>query len=305
LKGGMGQSSAAGPQENPFQNAGGGAYTYSYHGDPRATFAEFFGTSNPFDIFFGGQGGPGGVPGGAPQPNMGGVPGMDGMDIDLEGLLGGMGRGGGAPFRSNTFHGVHGGGSKQQRVQDPTIERDLPVSLEDIAKGVVKKMKISRRVYDDNGGAERLEEKVLQINVKPGWKAGTRVTFAKEGDRIPNKIPADIAFVIRDKPHPVYTREESNIVYTHKVSLRDALCGTVVQVPLLQRDKSVPAKSVNLNLKDDVIKPTTVRRIQGEGLPFPKDPNRRGDLLVKFDIQFPDRISSSSKDVLFDVLSRR
>ena len=114
LKGGMGQS--AGPQENPFQSNG-GAYTYSYHGDPRATFAEFFGTSNPFDIFFGGQGGPGGVPGGAPQPNMGGVPGMDGMDIDLEGLLGGMGRGGGAPFRSNTFHGVHGGGSKQQRVQ--------------------------------------------------------------------------------------------------------------------------------------------------------------------------------------------
>ena len=94
-------------------------------------------------------------------------------------------------------------------------------------------------------------------------------------------------------------------MYSHKVSLRDALCGTVVQVPLLQRDKSVPAKSVNLNLKDDVIKPTTVRRIQGEGLPFPKDPNRRGDLLVKFDIQFPDRISSSSKDVLFDVLSRR
>ena len=112
-------------------------------------------------------------------------------------------------------------------------------------------------------------------------------------------------FDCRDKPHAVYTREESNIVYTHKVSLRDALCGTVVQVPLLQRDKSVPAKSVNLNLKDDVIKPTTVRRIQGEGLPFPKDPNRRGDLLVKFDIQFPDRISSSSKDVLFDVLSRR
>ena len=58
-------------------------------------------------------------------------------------------------------------------------------------------MKISRRVYDENTGDNRVEEKVLQINVKPGWKAGTRVTFAKEGDRIPGKIPADIAFVIR------------------------------------------------------------------------------------------------------------
>jgi len=230
---------------------------------------------------------------------------MEGMDIDLDSLLGGMGRG---TQRSHTFHsggGVPGGGSKQQKVQDATIERDLPVSLEDIAKGVVKKMKISRRVYDENTGDNRVEEKVLQINVKPGWKAGTRVTFAKEGDRIPGKIPADIAFVIRDKAHPVYTREESNIVYTHKVSLRDALCGATVSVPLLQRDKNAPPKSVTLNLKDDVLKPTTTKRIQGEGLPYPKDSSRRGDLLVKFDIQFPDRISSNSKEILFDVLSRR
>ena len=152
----------------------------------------------------------------------------------------------------------------------------------------------------------RTEEKVLQINVKPGWKSGTKVTFAKEGDRVPGKIPADIAFVIRDKPHPVYAREESNIVYTHKMSLRDALCGSVVNVPLLQRgDKTASKTSVSLNMKDDVVKPSTVRRVQGEGLPYPKDPARRGDLIVKFDIQFPDRISSNSKEVLFDVLSRR
>lgn len=276
LKGGMGGGGGGAPHEH-FNPGGGNSYTYSYHGDP-------------------GFGVPGGV---------GGVPGMEGMDIDLDSLLGGMGRG---TQRSHTFHsggGVPGGGSKQQKVQDATIERDLPVSLEDIAKGVVKKMKISRRVYDENTGDNRVEEKVLQINVKPGWKAGTRVTFAKEGDRIPGKIPADIAFVIRDKAHPVYTREESNIVYTHKVSLRDALCGATVSVPLLQRDKNAPPKSVTLNLKDDVLKPTTTKRIQGEGLPYPKDSSRRGDLLVKFDIQFPDRISSNSKEILFDVLSRR
>ena len=27
-------------------------FTYTFHGDPRATFAEFFGTSNPFETFF-------------------------------------------------------------------------------------------------------------------------------------------------------------------------------------------------------------------------------------------------------------
>jgi len=268
----------------------GDGFTYTYHGDPRATFSQFFGTSNPFEMFFN-------VPGQGGNPGMGhGFGGPEGMDIDINELLGGGGMGGGGPYRSQTFHGGQSG-SKQQRIQDPTIEKDVMVTLEDIAKGVQKKMKISKRVYDQSGGS-RQEEKVLQINVKPGWKAGTKVTFAKEGDRIPGKTPADIAFIIRDKPHPTFKRDDSNIIYTHKLSLRESLCGSIVTVPLLNGQKR------NINCMDDVIKPNTIKRIQGEGLPFPKEPHRKGDLIVKFDIQFPDRISQSSKDVLTDVLGR-
>merc|ERR1712062_813344 len=279
------KGSAGGHSAGDFGGPGG--FTYTYHGDPRATFSQFFGTSNPFEMFFNtpGQGGSAGMGHGFGGP--------EGMDIDINELLEG-GMGGGGPYRSQTFNG---GQSKQQRIQDPTIEKDVMVSLEDIAKGVQKKMKISKRVYDPSGGS-RQEEKVLQINVKPGWKAGTKVTFAKEGDRIPGKTPADIAFIIRDKPHPTFKREDSNIVYTHRLSLRESLCGSLVTVPLLSGQKR------NINCMDEVIKPNTTKRIQGEGLPFPKEPHRKGDLIVKFDIQFPDRISQSSKDVLTDVLGR-
>ena len=63
------------------------------------------------------------------------------------------GRGG--HFRSHTFNGSdvggHPHGPKQTRTQDATIEKEVHVSLEDIAKGIEKKMKISRRVYDELG----------------------------------------------------------------------------------------------------------------------------------------------------------
>lgn len=188
-------------------------------------------------------------------------------------------------------------GAKEQRVKDPTIEKEIFVTLEDIAKGVEKKMKISRKIFDELGNS-RCEEKVLTISVKPGWKSGTKVTFAKEGDHVPGKIPADIAFIIRDKTHKVFTRDGSNMVYTCKLALRDALCGFVIQVPTLE------GKTVGLDLSNEVIKPTTVKTLQGYGLPMPKQANRKGDLLVKFDIQFPDRLSQTSKDVLFDVLGK-
>merc|ERR1711978_836656 len=243
-----------------------GGFTYTYHGDPRATFSQFFGTSNPFGMFMNG-----GVPGG--------------------------------PQRSYTFNGDDMGGHqhygpKQTRVQDTTIEKEIHVTLEDIAKGVDKKMKISRRVFDEMGNC-RAEEKILTVNVKPGWKSGTKITFAKEGDKIPGKIPADIAFVIRDKPHALFTRDGSNIIYTHKLNLRDALCGSVLEIPTLDGRKQ------GLNLMDEVIKPNTVKKLQGYGLPFPKEPTRKGDLIVKFDIQFPDRLSGAAKDVLSDILSRK
>ena len=81
-------------------------------------------------------------------------------------------------------------------------------------------MKISRRVVNNDGTA-RKEEKVLTINVKPGWKSGTKITFQREGDQAPNKIPADIVFIIRDKPHQHFKREGSDLRHHCKITLRE------------------------------------------------------------------------------------
>ena len=43
----------------------------------------------------------------------------------------------------------------------------------------------------------------------------------REGDQAPNKIPADIVFIIRDKPHPHFKREGSDLKYTCKISLKE------------------------------------------------------------------------------------
>ena len=292
LKGSMGGQGAPGGQQQGMPNFGEN-FSYTYHGDPKATFSQFFGESNPFQSFFSG-GGPGGM-----GPGMGGIGGMGGpeqMDIDLEELLGGIGGGRNQPggFKFSPNHGQTK--RKQQKVQDDTIEKEVFVNIEEIASGCEKKMKISRKVFKEDG-SKTVEDKVLRIVVKPGWKSGTRVTFAKEGDQVPGKIPADIAFIIRDKPHPLFTRDGVNIKYTYKIPLREALCGQVVQVPTLE------GKKIGINCTGEVLKPTTTKRLQGYGLPYPKDPSRKGDLIVCFEVLFPDQLSQSSKDIIYDVLS--
>lgn len=263
---------------------GNGSFTYQFHGDPRATFAQFFGTSDPFGVFFGNDGGGSNV-----FYEIGG-------DMDDPFGFGGRGGMGGfpGPFRSQSFN-VQGSPNRKHKIQDPPIEHDLYVSLEEVYGGCQKKMKISKMVMAQDGSA-RKEEKILNINVKPGWKAGTKITFPKEGDQVPGKVPADIVFIIRDKSHQYFKREGSDIKYTSRISLRQSLCGTLVKVPTLT------GETISINTTGEIIKPSTVKRLQGRGLPFPKEPSRRGDLLVAFDIQFPTQLNQNAKDILGDVL---
>ncbi|XP_046804541.1 dnaJ protein homolog 1 [Lucilia cuprina] len=150
--------------------------------------------------------------------------GGENFDLDTEhdffsSPFGGLGsrHGLGGAFRSHSFN-VHTP-FKKEKQQDPPVEHDLYVTLEEIYHGCVKKMKISRRVQQPDGTSKK-EDKYVSISIKPGWKSGTKVTFQKEGDQSPGKIPADIVFIIRDKPHAMFKREGSDLRYTARLTLK-------------------------------------------------------------------------------------
>uniref|UniRef100_A0A914IFE9 J domain-containing protein n=1 Tax=Globodera rostochiensis TaxID=31243 RepID=A0A914IFE9_GLORO len=253
----------------------GGGYHYTFQGDPMQMFAQAFGSNGMFSEFaFGGAGG------GGPQVLFSGGGGEE--------LFGGLGGG--------DFGGVFGipRQHQQQRIkQDTAVTHELPITLEDLCKGCTKKMKITKKIVNPDG-TSRTEDKVLTINVKPGWKSGTRITFPKEGDMYPNRVPADITFVIKDKPHSKFRRDGSDIRYKHVVPLRDALCGLSIKVPTLEGD------TIPLIIKQ-VIKPGSTHRIHDRGIPNPKT-SKRGDLVVEFDVRFPDSIAPAARDLIANAL---
>ena len=92
------------------------------------------------------------------------------------------GRGGG---RSSARYG-ESNGRRRHRQPSPEItvvERPLLVSLEELYTGVNKKLKIKRKTFDQSTGKRKVEEKVLDMAVKPGWKAGTKIKFKGVGDQ--------------------------------------------------------------------------------------------------------------------------
>jgi len=255
--------------------------------DARDTFSRAFDGENPFADFFSSGDFPFGRGGQFGFPNFGnGFGGRTNFHNHIHRNEAGM----------DTDYGVNF--KKKAKLQDPPIEKEISVSLENLLTGCTKRVKITRKLLNPDGVSQRQEEKILTINVKKGWKQGTKITFGNEGDQFPGRIPADIVFIIKDKKHEKFTRDNNNnILYTAKISLRDALCGGVLNVPTLN------GRQIRLEL-NEIVKPETVRRLDGHGLPFPKSPNQYGDMLVKFEIVFPDKLPNSVRDTLSSVLPR-
>nr|XP_020511666.1 dnaJ homolog subfamily B member 1-like [Labrus bergylta] len=268
----------------PGGSGGPGTFSYSFQGDPHVIFEEFFGGRNPFGQFFGAR-------------NGGMEEDMDTDDPFAHFGMGGAGMGGFPRSFSSGMGGMGMNSSVVKKQQDPPVVHDLQVTLEEVLSGCTKKMKISRKRLNPDRRTVRTEDKILEVQIKKGWKEGTKITFPKEGDERPTNIPADVVFVLKDKPHPIFKRDGSDIVYTAKISLRDALCGCSINAPTLEgRTVTVTAT--------DIVHPGMKRHISGEGLPHPKRPDRRGDLIVEYEVKFPERLSQSARDTIAQVLPR-
>jgi DnaJ homolog subfamily B member 4 len=139
------------------------------------------------------------------------------------------------------------------------------------------------------------ESEILTIDIKPGWKMGTKITFPDKGNEQPNQLPADLVFVIDEKPHELYTREGNDLLVHRKIDLVDALAGTTVNL------KTLDGRDLVIKLAD-VVTPGYELVIAKEGMPIVKENGRRGNLRIKFDVDFPKRLSSEQRHNIRKVL---
>jgi DnaJ family protein B protein 4 len=125
-------------------------------------------------------------------------------------------------------------------------------------------------------------EDVLTVNVKPGWKKGTKITFPEKGNQQPCQIPADLVFLIDEKPHHTFVRDGDDLITIQKINLSDALVGLTVTLTAPDyRILNIPCYVV--------IRPDFEKTIKKEGMPMYREPGKKGNLILRFEIKFPIR----------------
>jgi len=170
-------------------------------------------------------------------------------------------------------------------------QMEVKVSLEELFLGVHKKFKIRSNIFR-NANESEIEEKIIEFDVKPGWKDGTKITFERSGDQQhPSSERNDIQFVISSKPHLTFSRVGNDLEYKAKISLKQALCGGLIEIEHL--DKRI----LKMHLKG-VTTPDTRRTVQHEGMPNSKNAVDKGNLHIIFEVEFPDYIDPLVKKEL-------
>ncbi|KAK3937672.1 protein psi1 [Diplogelasinospora grovesii] len=221
--------------------------------------------------------------------------GLGGDGFDFEDLFaqasGGPSTGGSR--RSRTSFGESARAARQPTPEVTTVERPLPISLEDLFHGTTKKMKIKRKMYDDTG-KRTMTDTVLEVPIKPGLKKGSKIRFKGVGDQEEGG-QQDLVFVVEEKPHPLFVREGDDLIHTVDLDLKEALTGWKRTVT------TIDGKNLNIE-KTGPTQPGSADVYPGLGMPISKKPGQRGNFIVKYNVKFPTSLTPEQKQKLREIL---
>ncbi|KAI5924806.1 hypothetical protein F4810DRAFT_709379 [Camillea tinctor] len=264
---------------------GGGARTFHFE---TGNGAHAFNFSNPESIFAEFMRASGGGMGVDDDDDYPSFPGMPRASGGRSSRMRNNGFGTGPdPFRSS------GGGQREATPEVTTVERSLPLTLEELYHGITKKMKIKRKTFDDVG-KRTTSDQVLEVPIKPGLKKGSKIKFKGVGDQEEGG-KQDLHFIVEEKPHPLYTRDGDDLIHTIDLDLKEALTGwkrtvTTIDGKQLSIDKAGPTG------------PGMSDSYPGLGMPISKKPGERGNFIVKYNVKFPTTLTPAQKQQLKEIL---
>ena len=226
--------------------------------------------------------------------------GFDLGDILKEFGLGGMGGsfrtsgGKGSPFETFFFHsGGPGEGrssfrtTAQQPVKGSDLTYELSVSLHEILSGSEKTISLRRDNRTEN----------VSVKIPKGIKAGQKLRLAGKGSPSPyGGPPGDLFLIITEQPHPVFTRDDNNLIVEQRIAFSKACLGSEISV------ESLEGKELKVKIPAG-IQPQSKLRLKGHGLPAGKT-GGRGDIYVKILVDVPKSLTNEQKKIVKELAEK-
>ena len=214
-------------------------------------------------MFFGNNGFPG-------MGSMGGMGGMPNVQIFRNGK----------PVNMQTFQ------------KPEPIMKQITIELNHSYTGVNIPVEIERWIIVNN--QKKIEKEKLYIQIPKGVDSGEIIIIKDKGNIVNENIKGDIKIYINVNNNTEFKREGLNLVLSKNISLKESLTGFKFDI------KHLNGKTYTINNDAGNIIPNDfVKEINSLGL---KRGDIVGNLLIKFKVQFPEKLSEHQIEKLKKIL---
>ena len=177
------------------------------------------------------------------------------------------------------FLSGHGFGRPRSR-KGRDVRQEFSISFEEAAFGATRTV-----ILEVNGNRIKTNFKIPE-----GSKDGHRLRLKGKGQPgINGGPPGDLYLKIRINNHPLFKREQDDIIIDKEISLTDALLGTTVEVPTLKDSKMVKIPPYTQS--------HTRLRLKGMGI-LSSHKKKSGDQLVRIVIKYPKDLSDEQLQLI-------
>lgn len=143
-----------------------------------------------------------------------------------------------------------------------------------------------------NGQGQVRKPEKLKVGIPPGVEDGNALRVSGEGESIEGGSNGDLYVRINVKPHEIFKRSNSDLIYDLKLNFAQLALGAEVQVPTLEGQASLKVPQGT--------QPNTILALKGKGLPR-SNGRGRGDELIRVNVNIPTKLNDRQKALLRDL----
>lgn len=195
-------------------------------------------------------------------------------------------------FRSGPGGGIPGF-NIQQNLQKPTpIIKTISIPISQVLTNSTLPVEIERWIVQQ--GTKVFEKETIYVNIPQGIDDNEIIIIRDKGNYVNEEMKGDIKLFIKVENNTDLKRNGLDLILEKKIKLKDALCGFSFEL------KYINGKSYTINNNiGNIIPPNHRKVINNMGL---TREGCTGNLIIVFDIEFPEKLTSETINVLKDLL---
>jgi DnaJ-class molecular chaperone len=175
------------------------------------------------------------------------------------------------------------------------IVKNITITLQESYTGCMKPIEIERWIiHSQESNEKRFEKETIYVNIPEGVDENEIIIYKNKGNVLNEQVKGDVKIIINIKINEHFKRKGLDLYYKRRISLKEALCGFTFDL------EHVDGRKFRINNGNgSVININYSKVVPNLGM---KRQNYVGNLIIEFDIIFPEKLTEHQVNELDKIL---